>query len=104
MGDDFLAEERLIEVEALVAISSEPQWIGVLGALLGELRRRRRDLAGARRAVAEALDRLELCTDVMRIARVTATGMRIEADLAQRARDLREKSEERTRSPGRGST
>jgi DNA-binding CsgD family transcriptional regulator len=46
--------------------------------------------------VASALDRIELCTDdVARIARVTAAGMRVEADIAQRARDLRERAEER---------
>ena len=62
----------------------------------GELRRRRRDLLGARAAVAQALDRLEVCTDdVVRIARVTGIGVRIEADIAQRARDLREKAQER---------
>jgi DNA-binding CsgD family transcriptional regulator/tetratricopeptide (TPR) repeat protein len=96
VGDDQLAEERLSRAEPLVASSSEPQWIGALGAMLGESRRRGRDLLGARRAVAEALDRLELCTDdVMRIARVTATGLRIEADIAQRARDLKEPGEAR---------
>ena len=31
----------------------------------------------------------------MRIARVTAAGMRVEADIAERARDLREKADER---------
>ena len=40
--------------------------------------------------------RMELCTDdVMRIARVTAAGMRVEADIAERARDLRERADER---------
>jgi DNA-binding CsgD family transcriptional regulator/tetratricopeptide (TPR) repeat protein len=96
VGDEELAEQRLTALEPLVASSSEPQWIGVFGALLGELRRRQRDLAGARAAVAQALDRLEVCTDdVMRIARVTAVGVRVEADFAQRARDLREKPAER---------
>jgi DNA-binding NarL/FixJ family response regulator/tetratricopeptide (TPR) repeat protein len=95
-GDDETAERCLTEVEPFVAHSSEPQYIGVLGALLGELRRRQRDLPGARAVVAQALDRVELCTDdVMRIARVTAVGVRIEADFAQRARDLREKADER---------
>jgi DNA-binding CsgD family transcriptional regulator len=43
-----------------------------------------------------ALGRLELCTDdVMRIARVSAVGARVEADIARRARDLRERGEER---------
>ncbi len=54
--------------------------------------RRQRDLDQAQAAVESALDRLELCTDdVMRIARVTAVGARVEADRAQRARDLRER-------------
>src|SRR5207302_1606793 len=69
---------------------------GVLGALAGELYRRRRELRAARAAISQALDRIELCTDdVMRIARVSVAGARVEADLAQRARDLREKSQER---------
>jgi ATP/maltotriose-dependent transcriptional regulator MalT len=95
-GDEERAAQCLEELVPLVASSSEPQWIGLQGAMLAELRRRRRDLAGARDAVAEALDRLELCTDdVMRIARVTGIGLRVEADFAQRARDLREKKAER---------
>jgi len=64
--------------------------------MLGELRRRQHDLEGARGAVARALDRIELCTDdVMRIARVSAVGVSVEADIAQRARDLRERPDER---------
>jgi DNA-binding CsgD family transcriptional regulator/tetratricopeptide (TPR) repeat protein len=95
-GDEERAAQCLDELGTLVATSSEPQWIGLQGSMLAELRRRRRDLPGARTAVAEALDRLELCTDdVMRIARVTGIGLRIEADFAQRARDLREKRDER---------
>jgi len=96
VGDVETAELCLEEAEPLVARSSEPQWIGAFGTLLAELRRRQRDLAGARAAVAQALDRMELCTDdVARIARVTAAGMRVEADIAQRARDLRERGDER---------
>jgi DNA-binding CsgD family transcriptional regulator len=96
IGDEEVAERSLAEVEPLVAQSSEPQWIGMLGSMLGELRRRQRDLPSARAAVAQALDRLEVCTDdVARIARVTGIGVRIEADIAQRARDLREKADER---------
>ncbi|HUA04090.1 MAG TPA: AAA family ATPase, partial [Solirubrobacteraceae bacterium] len=96
VGDEDTAARCLEEVEPLVARSFEPQWIGGFGALLAELRRRQRDLAGARAAVADALDRIELCTDdVMRIARVTAAGMRVEADIAERARDLRERADER---------
>jgi ATP/maltotriose-dependent transcriptional regulator MalT len=96
VGDDDTAARCLEELEPLVARSFEPQWIGAFGALVAELRRRQRDLVGARAAVSEALDRMELCTDdVMRIARVTAAGMRVEADIAERARDLRERADER---------
>ncbi len=96
VGDEQLAERCLTEIEPLVAASAEPQWIGPLGAMLGELYRRRRELERARAAVAAALDRIEVCTDdVARIAQVSAVGVRVEADLAQRARDLREKRDER---------
>jgi DNA-binding CsgD family transcriptional regulator/tetratricopeptide (TPR) repeat protein len=93
-GKEDDAERCLDGVEGAVAATSESQWIGLHGALLGELRRRQRDYVAARSAVEWALDRIELCTDdVMRIARVSSTGARIEADRAQRARDLGEKAE-----------
>src|SRR5262249_54489847 len=96
VGDNERAVRDLDELEPLIARSSEPHWIGAFGTLQAECRRRGRDLTGARAAVAYALDRIEICTDdVMRIARVTAAGIRVEADIAQRARDLREKSDER---------
>jgi DNA-binding CsgD family transcriptional regulator/tetratricopeptide (TPR) repeat protein len=95
-GDEETAQRCLASVEELVAASSEPQWIGLYGALSGELAARRRDLDGGRAAVARALDRLELCTDdVMRIARVSVVGVALEADRAQRARDLRLAGERR---------
>jgi len=95
-GDEDAAAEALDVAEPLVADSVEPQWIGLFGSLRAELLRRRHDLDGARAAVAEALDRIELCTDdVQRIARVTAVGLVVEADRAQRARDLREPQTER---------
>jgi DNA-binding CsgD family transcriptional regulator/tetratricopeptide (TPR) repeat protein len=92
-GEEETALRALSEIEPLVARSSEPQWIGLLGSMLGELRRRRGELPEARAAVDGALDRLEVCTDdVMRIARVSAIGARVEADFAQRGRDLRERA------------
>jgi len=95
-GDEDGAACCLDAIESIVAASSEPQWHGSFGALLGELRRRRGELPGARAAVDQALDRLELCTDdVMRIARVTAVGLGIEADRALRARDLRDTADAR---------
>jgi DNA-binding CsgD family transcriptional regulator len=90
-ADEEGAARALAEAEPHVARSTEPQWIGLLGSTLGELHRRRGELAQGRAAVEHALGRLELCTDdVMRIARLSAIGARLEADFAQRGRDLRE--------------
>ncbi len=90
-GDLVLAGERLDAAEPLVRVTGEAQWHGLFGSLRGELHRRAGELDRAQAAVAAALDELEVCTDdVMRIARVTAVGMAIEADRAVRARDLRE--------------
>lgn len=95
-GDEESALRCLDETEPLVTASSEPQWIEGFGSLAAEVRRRRHQLEEARAAVADALDRIELCTDdVFRVARVTAIGMAVEADVAQRARDLREKAQEK---------
>jgi ATP/maltotriose-dependent transcriptional regulator MalT len=88
-GDHERARELLAQLAPGMAETAEPQYLGPYGALLAELRRREGDLDGARLAVDEALDRLAFCTeDVMRLARVTAVGVAVEADRAQRARDL----------------
>jgi DNA-binding CsgD family transcriptional regulator len=95
-GDEARAQAALDAAEPLVQVSAEPQWIGMHGVLRGELCRRQRHLEGAQRAVQDALDRLEVCTDdVMRIARVSVVGARVEADRAQRARDLRDTAQRR---------
>jgi DNA-binding CsgD family transcriptional regulator len=89
IGDEQRASDCLEQIAEPVAASSEPQWIGLYGALAAELCARRRDLDGAQRAVADALDRMEVCTeDIARISRVSLTGLSVEADRAQRARDL----------------
>jgi len=95
-GTDELAGRRLDDAEPLVEASAEPQWIGWFGALRGELQRRRYELLEARATVEHALGRLEVCTDdVIRIARASAVGARVEADVAERARALRERADER---------
>ncbi len=95
-GNAQLAETGLEQIEPLIAVSSEPQFIGPFGTLLAELRRRQRDLIAARDAVEKTLDRVELCTDeVAQIAALSGVGLTVEADIAQRARDLHEKADER---------
>ncbi|HEX6714337.1 MAG TPA: AAA family ATPase, partial [Thermoleophilaceae bacterium] len=94
-GDHELAREQLAELEEAMGETAEPQYLGPYGALLAELRRREGDLDGAREAIDDALDRLEFCTeDVMRLARVTAVGVAVEADRAERARDLGDSAEQ----------
>jgi DNA-binding CsgD family transcriptional regulator len=95
-GNQELVAQRLEAAEPLVAANTEAQWIGWFGALQAELFRRRYELEAAREAVEHGLGRLEVCTDdVMSIARVSAVGACVEADIARRARDLRERAEER---------
>src|SRR5439155_2403724 len=72
-GDHAGAQASLSRAADAVGESTEPQFLGPLGSMLAELRRREGDLDGARRAVTAALDRLEYCTeDVMQLARVAA--------------------------------
>ena len=88
-GDDETAQRCLEAVGELARASAEPQWIGAHGAMLAEFRARLGDLDGAQAAIGDALDRIELCTDdLVRIAQVAAVGATVEADRAQRARDL----------------
>jgi len=96
IGDEDEAAACLDATQDLVAMTNQPQWIGLYGALRADLEVRRRDLAAAQAAVQEALDRLEVCTDdVTGIAWVSCVGLCVEADRAQRARDLREAGDRR---------
>jgi DNA-binding CsgD family transcriptional regulator/tetratricopeptide (TPR) repeat protein len=96
VGDEEEAANCLDAAQDLVAVTNQPQWIGLYGALRADLLVRRRDLAGAQAAVQQTLDRLEVCTDdVMGIAWVSCIGLCVEADRAQRARDLREAGDRR---------
>lgn len=88
-GDHERARQLLDQADDIASDSREPQWIGPLGSLRAELERRGGDLEAARAAIDDALDRLEFCSeDVQQMARVSATGVRVEADAAVRARDL----------------
>jgi ATP/maltotriose-dependent transcriptional regulator MalT len=95
-GDHASARTLLVEAAELGADLREPQFSAVLGALRAELERREGDLVAARRAVQEALDSVETCTDdLARLARISAAGASVEADAAQRARDLGDDAAER---------
>jgi predicted ATPase/DNA-binding CsgD family transcriptional regulator len=95
-GDAALARDLLGQAQEATRNIDEPQFLGVLGALLAELERRAGNLDAARAAVQAALDRIETCTDdVVRLARVATLGAIVEADAAQRARDLGDAEGER---------
>ena len=90
------ARASLDRVADIVAGSREPQFIGLSGSLRGELERRGGDLVAARAAVDDGLDAIEFCSeDLSRIARLSETGAWIEADAAERARDLGDADAER---------
>jgi DNA-binding CsgD family transcriptional regulator len=93
VGDDDAAEQLLDTIAEAIAITTEPQWIGAYGALRAELHARRGELDNARNYAEQGLSRLEVCTDdAIRIARLSASAVAVEADRAQRARDLRDTS------------
>jgi DNA-binding CsgD family transcriptional regulator/tetratricopeptide (TPR) repeat protein len=95
-GDAVRARSLLDDVDAASVNLDEPQFLGVTGALRAELERRAGDLDAARAAIRRALDRIETCTDdVVRLARVAAVGVVVEADAAQRACDLGDDEERR---------
>jgi DNA-binding CsgD family transcriptional regulator/tetratricopeptide (TPR) repeat protein len=88
-GHDAEAADHLSRARRGSQDSREPQFIAVLYAVLAEHAVRSGDLDAAREAIDEGLDRIEFCTeDTHRIARLAAVGVRVEADIAQRARDL----------------
>lgn len=95
-GDHEEARELLDEAAGLGAGMDEPQFVGVLGALRAELLSREGDLESARRVVSDTVDRLLAGSDEdVRLARVSAVGTAVEADAAQRARDLGDVEAER---------
>jgi DNA-binding CsgD family transcriptional regulator len=96
LGEHDDARAHLDRADREICDLDEPQFLGVLGSLRAELERRAGDLEAGRAAVQRALDRIETCTDdVIRLARVSAAGASLEADAAQRARDLGDADAER---------
>jgi DNA-binding CsgD family transcriptional regulator/tetratricopeptide (TPR) repeat protein len=97
-GDDLDAVRTDLDVAERVAVdSTEPQFLAPIAEYRAELERRRGDVAAARAAVDEGLDRMEFCTeDLTRIAQVAIAGVQVEADEAQRSRDRQDTDAERT--------
>ena len=95
-GDTRAARPLLEETARILALSLEPQYLAGSGALRGELERREGDLEAARAVVEDAIDRIEFCSeDGERLAEVACVGVRVEADAAERARDLGDEEAER---------
>lgn len=88
-GEDARARELLELIEPLAEDSAEPQSFGPIAIARAELELRAGDIDAGRRAIDAALDRIEFCADdVARIAHVAAVGVAVEAEAAQRARDV----------------
>jgi DNA-binding CsgD family transcriptional regulator len=88
-GDDRQARADLEQADELLTNALEPQYIAVLASLGAELERRAGDLDAARSRVDRGLDRIQFCSeDGARLAQVAAEGASVEADAAERARDL----------------
>jgi len=95
-GDLTLADEALGALDHALEGTTEPQFVGTYGMLSAELARQRGDIAKARAAVDDAIDRIEYCSDDMaRITLVSAAGLRVEGDAAQLAHDRRDAEAER---------
>ncbi|MGH2845699.1 MAG: ATP-binding protein, partial [Thermoleophilaceae bacterium] len=87
-GDGSGARVDLDLAARLAVDSTEPQFLAPLASHRAELERRAGNVAPARAAIDEGLDRIEFCSDdLARIALVATTGVRVEADEAERARD-----------------
>ncbi len=95
-GDTRGARPLLEEAASLLAQSLEPQYLAGCGSQRAELERREGNLKAARAVVEEAIDRIEFCSeDGERLAEVAKVGVSVEADAAERARDLGDTEEER---------
>ncbi len=90
-GDLALAEEALSVMDHVVAGMTEPQFVGPHGIMRAELARRNGDIDSARAAIDDTIDRIEYCSDdLVRITAAAATGLRVEGDAGQLARDRRD--------------
>jgi ATP/maltotriose-dependent transcriptional regulator MalT len=88
-GDAAQARTDLEHAAELLSGVLEPQYIAVLADLSADLERRSGDLDAARAAIDRGIDRIQYCSDdATRIAQVAVAGVAVEADAAERARDV----------------
>jgi ATP/maltotriose-dependent transcriptional regulator MalT len=88
-GDAVGARKELEHARTFLADSVEPQMIAPLGSLTVELELRAGNVEAAREAAAKAIDQIEFCSDdAARMALISAASTAVEADAADRARDL----------------
>ena len=88
-GEHAEAAEWLERMRPTLEDSTEPQFLAPIGGLQAELLRRRGDLDAARETVETLLGRLEHSTDdLARFGNLATAGVAVEADAAERARDV----------------
>jgi DNA-binding CsgD family transcriptional regulator/tetratricopeptide (TPR) repeat protein len=88
-GDLENARKQVDHARTFVEDSVEPQYIAPVGALMAELELRAGNVEAARAAAAKAIDQIEYCSDdAARMALISAAATAVEAEAAERARDL----------------
>jgi DNA-binding CsgD family transcriptional regulator/tetratricopeptide (TPR) repeat protein len=93
-GDTEAARKTVEHSRAFIADSVEPQYIAPAGALMVELELREGNVEAAREAAEKAIDQIEFCSDdAARRALISAAAAAVEADAADRARDLGDAAE-----------
>jgi DNA-binding CsgD family transcriptional regulator len=95
-GYEEEASSALTRADELLVDALEPQYIALLATLQADVAVRAGDLDAARAAIDRGIDRIQFCSeDGIRIALAAAVGIGVEAEIAERARDLGEDEPER---------
>jgi DNA-binding CsgD family transcriptional regulator len=93
-GDTEGARKIIEHAGTFLGESVEPQMIAPAGALRVELELRAGNVEAAREAAEKAIDQIEFCSDdAARMALISAAATAVEADAADRARDLGDRAE-----------
>jgi ATP/maltotriose-dependent transcriptional regulator MalT len=93
-GDMAGARKMMDHAGTWLANTVEPQYIAPAGAMTVELELRSGNVEAAREAAEKAIDQLEFCSDdAARMALISAAATAVEAEAAERARDLGDTAE-----------